>query len=156
MTKTGKIAQGLNKAGAVVGGIGELGLPGGEAVGAILKGTGAVLSYMDQPPTWPGSAPILHGMPCDLLPPVLVGLSRRLEEVRRGKEVFAHTRHTRLFVVFDERSEKERYAMQAPLYKAQRQLFPKQPRPAADPAWPKWGLPPTVAAARGYSGRRDR
>ena len=44
--------------------------------------------------------------------------------------------------------------MQKQLYRVQRELFPKQPRPD-DPSWPRWGMPPTVAAARGYWKERD-
>jgi hypothetical protein len=152
MSTTGKVAHGMSKAGAFVGGVGELGLPGGEALGALLKGGAVLLSHHDQPPYWPGSAPTLHHLPTDLLPPVFVGLCRRLEELQRAQT--AATRDRQLFVDFGARSEKERYAMQKQLYRVQRELFPKQPRPD-DPSWPRWGMPPTVAAARGYWKERD-
>jgi hypothetical protein len=153
MSTTGKVAYGLNTAGAFVGGVGELGLPGGEAAGALLKGGAYLVSKSDLAPYWPASAPTLHSLPTDLLPPVLVGLSRRLEEIRRSKQT-GIARDRPLFVDFSARSEKERYAMQEQLYKVQRELFPKQPRPD-DPTWPRWGMPPTVAAVRGYRKGRD-
>ena len=40
VSKTAKAAHGLNKAGAFVGGVGELGLPGGELAGDLLRKAG--------------------------------------------------------------------------------------------------------------------
>ena len=93
---------------------------------------------------WTGVRPVLYSVPTELLPPVFVALVRRLQDLGAlsDKALFEE-------LELSEEEEKESCELQ-------RRLFPRDKPGKPEKGWPKWGMPPTQAAAERHDSSRDK